>query len=83
MALLQNRLDTHHYACHFMSFWEALGGTTEGGVASAGRHDASHFSAPRGHVHESEQIIPEIMNSINQDSFTTSSMMPTIHAVNE
>jgi len=80
---IQNTLDTHHYTCQFTLFWEALGGTTEGGAASGGRHDAWLYSDPRGHVPESEQMIPEILDLINQDSFTASTVMPIIRAFNE
>lgn len=78
--LIQNKLDTHHYMCHFKPFWEALGGTTEGGAASGGRHYAWLYSDPQGHVPESEQMIPEILDLINQDSFTASTVIPTICA---
>lgn len=81
--LIQNTLDTHHYTCHFKPFWEALGGTTEGGAAPGGRHYAWLYSDPAGHVPESEQMIPEILDLINQDPFTASSVMPTIRAAKE
>lgn len=81
--LIQNTLDTHHYACHFTPFWETLGGTAEGGATSGGRHYAMLYSDPRGHVAESEQMIPAILDLINQDSFTGSSATPIIRAANE
>jgi hypothetical protein len=64
--LIQNTLDTHHYACHFKPFWEALGGTAEGGAAPGGRHYAWLYRDLRGHVAESEQMIPKIFDLINQ-----------------
>ena len=76
--LIQNKLDTHHYACHFKPFWETLGGVTEGGATADGRHYAWLYSDPRGHVAESAQMIPGILNLIDQDSFTASTVMPTV-----
>jgi hypothetical protein len=78
--LIQNKIDSHHYMCHFKPFWEALGGTTESGAAFGGRHYAWLYSDPQGHVPESEQMIPEILDLINQDSFTASTVIPTIRA---
>lgn len=78
--LIQNTLDTHHYTRHFKPFWEAIGGTTEGGASSGGRHYAWLYSDPRGHAPESEQMIPQILDLLNQDSFTASSVMPSIRA---
>jgi hypothetical protein len=78
--LIQNKLDTHHYACHFKPYWEALGGTAEGGASADGRHYAWIYSDSRGHASESEQMVPEILRLIDQDSFTASTVMPTIRA---
>jgi hypothetical protein len=78
--ILQNTLDAHHYACHFTPFWEALGGSSEGGAALGGRQYARLYSDSRGHAPEPEQMIPEILDLINQDSFTVSTVMPTIRA---
>jgi len=76
--LIQNTLDTHHYTCHFKPYWEALGGTAEGGASADGRHYAWIYSDSRGHAPESEQMIPDILDLINQNSFTASIIMPTI-----
>jgi pimeloyl-ACP methyl ester carboxylesterase len=76
--LIQNKLDAHHYACHFKPYWEALGGTAEGGASADGRHYAWIYSDSRGHAPESEQMIPDILDLINQNSFTASTVMPTI-----
>jgi|GEM_PF-1872039 len=76
--LIQNTLDTHHYACHFKPYWEALGGTAEGGASADGRHYAWLYSDPRGHGSESEQMIPAILDLIDEDSFTASTVVPTI-----
>lgn len=81
--LLQNTLDAHHYACHFTSFWESLGGRSEGGATAGGRQYAWLYSDSRGHAPEPEQMIPEIVNLINQESFTASTVMPRTRAVNE
>ena len=83
VILIQNKLDTHHHACHFKSFWEALGGTNQGEATADGCHYAWLYSDSRGHGAESEQMVPEILNLINQDSFTASTVMPTIRAANE
>ena len=80
VILIQNTLDTHHYACHFNPLWEALGGTTEGGAASGCGHYAWLYSELWGHVPESEQMTPEILDLINQDLLTASAVMPTIRA---
>ena len=81
--LIQNKLDTHHYACHFKPFWEALGGTTEGGATADGRHYTWLYSDSRGHVPESEQMVPEILNLIDQGVFTVSTAMPTVRTLKE
>ena len=78
--LIQNTLDTHHYACHFKPFWEALGGTDEGGATPDGRHYAWIYNDSRGHAPESEHMIPDILDLINQNSFTASTVMPTVPA---
>ena len=46
VIILQNKLDTPHYACHFKPIWEDLG---------CG-HYAWLYSDPQGHVPKSEQI---------------------------
>jgi hypothetical protein len=76
--LIQNKLDSHHYACHFKPYWEALGGTAEGGASANGRHYTWLYSDPNGHAPESEQMVPEILNLIDQDTFTASTPMPTV-----
>jgi hypothetical protein len=76
--LIQNKLDTHHYACHFKPFWEALGGAAEGGATPDGRHYAWLYNDSNGHAPESEQMVPEILNLIDQDTFTASTPMPTV-----
>ncbi len=81
--LIQNKLDTHHYACHFKPFWEALGGAAEGGATPDGRHYAWLYSDSHGHAPESEQMVPEILNLIDRDSSTASTGMPTVRAINE
>jgi hypothetical protein len=81
--LLQNTLDAYHYTHHFIPFWEALGGKTEGGEAAAGRLYGWLYSDPRGHAPEPEQMIPEILDLINQEPFPESLRKPGIHAVNE
>ena len=63
--LLQNTCDTHHYAHHFKPFWEVHGGASEEGAAANGRHFAWIYSDTRGHVRESEQMIPGILNLIS------------------
>jgi pimeloyl-ACP methyl ester carboxylesterase len=80
VILIQNKLDTHHYACHFRPFWESLGGTAEGGASADGRHYAWLYSDPRGHGSESVQMIPVILDLINHDSFTASTVVPTTRA---
>jgi len=76
--LIQNKLDTHHYACHFKPYWEALGGTAEGGASADGRHYAWLYSDPKGHAPESEQMVPGILSLIDQARFTASTPMPTV-----
>ncbi len=84
VILLQNALDAHHYAYHFTPFWESLGGSNEGGAAAGGRHYAWLYSDSRGHyAPEPEQMIPEIVNLINQESFTASTVLPKTRAANE
>ncbi len=78
--LIQNKLDAHHYACHFKPYWEALGGTAEGGASADGRHYAWLYNDSNGHAPESEQMVPEILSLINQDTFTASTVMPTVPA---
>ena len=81
--LIQNKLDAHHYACHFKPYWETLGGTAEGGASADGRHYAWIYSDSRGHAPEPEQMIPEILNLINQDPFMASTVMPRTRAASE
>jgi hypothetical protein len=76
--LIQNKLDTHHYACHFKPYWEALGGGAEGGASADGRHYAWLYNDPNGHAPESEQMIPGILSLIDQVPFTASTVMPTV-----
>jgi hypothetical protein len=78
--LIQNKLDTHHYACHFKPYWQALGGTAEGGASADGRHYAWLYSDPNGHAPESEQMIPGILSLIDQVPFTASTVMPIVPA---
>lgn len=63
--LVQNKLDKHHYNCHYLPFWSALGGNSEGGQSADGRHFAWVYEDSRGHVPESEQMIPEILRLID------------------
>ena len=81
--LIQNKLDAHHYTCHFKPYWETLGGTAEGGASADGRHYAWIYSDSRGHAPESEEMIPDILDLINQDSFTASIVLPKTRAANE
>ncbi|MGH7183774.1 MAG: hypothetical protein ACREJN_17610 [Nitrospiraceae bacterium] len=83
VILIQNKLDTHHYACHFRPYWEALGGTAEGGASADGRHYAWLYSDSNGHAPESEQMVPGILSLIDQVRFTASTVMPTIPAPKE
>jgi len=48
VILIQNKLDTHQYACHFKPYTEALGGTPEGGAAFGSRRYAWLKSACAG-----------------------------------
>lgn len=66
--LVQNKLDTHHYNCHYQPFWSELGGKPEGGLSSDGRHFAWIYEDKRGHVPESEQMVPEILRLIDGDT---------------
>lgn len=73
--LVQNKLDTHHYNCHYQPFWSALGGNSEGGRSADGRHYAWLYEDTRGHGSESEQMVPEILRLID-DAGTASPEMP-------
>ena len=74
--LVQNKLDTHHYNCHFQSYWTALGGNPEGGWTADGRHCAWLYEDKRGHGPESEQMVVEILRLIDDDTGTVSPEMP-------
>jgi hypothetical protein len=56
MVLIQNTLDTYHYAWHFRLFWGALGGTTEGGAAFDCGHDSWLKSACAGVQSEDDTL---------------------------
>lgn len=73
--LVQNKMDTHHYNCHFQPFWTALGGNPEGGRSASGRHHAWLYEDRRGHVPESEQMVPEILRLIDDYAGTASPVM--------
>lgn len=72
VILVQNKLDTHHYNCHYQPFWAALGGNPEGGRTVDGRHYAWLYEDARGHGPESEQMIPKILGLIDDVAGTAS-----------
>lgn len=76
VILVQNKYDTHHYDCHFKPFWTSLGGNLEGGRSADGRHYAWLYEDARGHVPESEQMVPEILRLIADTDGTASPVMP-------
>ena len=76
--LVQNKLDLHHYNCHFKPFWTALGGHPTGGWSQGTRHYALLYEDVRGHGSESKQMIPEILQVIDANTQTTSSTIPAI-----
>lgn len=72
VILVQNKLDTHHHNCHYQPFWAALGGKPTGGRSTDGRHYAWIYEDARGHVPESELMIPEILRWIDSGTCPTS-----------
>jgi hypothetical protein len=76
--LLQNKLDVHHYDCHFKPLWYAFGGNPEGGWTTDGRHYAWIYQDKRGHGPELVQMVPEILRLIDDDSGTALPAMPEI-----
>lgn len=76
VILVQNKYDSHHYIDHFQPFWTALGGNPEGGRTADGRHYAWLYEDTRGHVPETEQMVPEILRLLDDSSYTATPVMP-------
>lgn len=77
---VQNKLDTHHYTCHYQPLWHMLGGKSEGGWTSDGRHFAWLYEDKSGHGPESEQMVPEILRLVDDK---TGMILPEMHATGQ
>jgi hypothetical protein len=61
--VVQNKLDTHHYAHHFKSFCDVLGVSQCGGANHDGRIITRVYESPDGHGPEPKSMVDEIIGS--------------------